>query len=161
MGTGKKKIEIKRKEKESDRLVTFSKRRKGLFKKAHQLHSLSGANIALLVFSPANKPYVYGHPSFDATVDHYYYSTLINNSNNKTTSTSTSTAAQKSDNNNNNVISVVDDDEDSAETELWRSWLETMEVEEYDQVDDLLVIKNDLEQIRDKLIKRIAAGDNE
>ncbi|KAK2965351.1 hypothetical protein RJ640_013814 [Escallonia rubra] len=69
MGTGKKKIEIKKKEKESDRMVTFSKRRRGLFKKAHELHTKTGAEVAILVFSPAGNPYSHGEPSFDATVD--------------------------------------------------------------------------------------------
>ncbi|XP_070003264.1 agamous-like MADS-box protein AGL28 [Nicotiana sylvestris] len=53
MGTGKKKIEIKKITKESSKMVTFSKRRKGLFKKAVELQSkTSGTQVAILVFSP-------------------------------------------------------------------------------------------------------------
>nr|XP_009593982.1 agamous-like MADS-box protein AGL23 [Nicotiana tomentosiformis] len=53
MGTGKKKIEIKKITKESSRMVTFSKRRKGLFKKAVELQSKTiDTQVAILVFSP-------------------------------------------------------------------------------------------------------------
>ncbi|CAI9106598.1 OLC1v1005790C1 [Oldenlandia corymbosa var. corymbosa] len=60
MGYGKKKIEIKKIEDRSSRNVTFTKRRQGLFKKARQLESMSGFKIAILVFSPAGKPFCYG-----------------------------------------------------------------------------------------------------
>ncbi|KAL2483449.1 agamous-like MADS-box protein AGL61 [Forsythia ovata] len=58
--TGKKKIEIKKITKQSSKMVTFSKRRKGLFKKAQELQSKTGTSIALIVFSPANRPYTHG-----------------------------------------------------------------------------------------------------
>lgn len=60
MGTGKKKIETKKISKESSRKVAFSKRRKGLFKKAVELESMTGAQVAILVFSQAGKPYTCG-----------------------------------------------------------------------------------------------------
>ncbi|XP_059315584.1 agamous-like MADS-box protein AGL31 [Lycium ferocissimum] len=47
MGTGKKKIEIKQIIKEGSRMVTFSKRRKWLFKKASQLESMTNARVAI------------------------------------------------------------------------------------------------------------------
>nr|GMC76758.1 agamous-like MADS-box protein AGL61 [Ipomoea batatas]GME13052.1 agamous-like MADS-box protein AGL61 [Ipomoea batatas] len=59
-GTGKKKIEIKKIEKESSRMVTFSKRRTGLFKKAVELEDKTGARVAIVVFSPRDIPYTYG-----------------------------------------------------------------------------------------------------
>ncbi|KAI9078194.1 hypothetical protein K1719_039808 [Acacia pycnantha] len=49
MGRGK--IEIKRIEAESSRQVTFSKRRKGLMKKAYELSVLCEAQVAVIVFS--------------------------------------------------------------------------------------------------------------
>ncbi|KAL5731839.1 hypothetical protein ACHQM5_004529 [Ranunculus cassubicifolius] len=52
---GRQKIEIKRIEQEESRQVTFSKRRSGLFKKASELHILCGAEVAIIVFSPAGK----------------------------------------------------------------------------------------------------------
>ncbi|KAI9198773.1 hypothetical protein LWI28_021937 [Acer negundo] len=63
---GKQKIEIKRIEDDSDRLVTFSKRRSGIFKKASEIVTLTGAEIGIIVFSPTGKPYSFGHPSIEA-----------------------------------------------------------------------------------------------
>ncbi|XP_039162835.1 MADS-box transcription factor 50-like [Eucalyptus grandis] len=53
------------------RLVTYSKRRKGLFNKASQLCRLCGARTAVLVFSPAGKPYSFGDPSADEIIGDY------------------------------------------------------------------------------------------
>ncbi|CAK9157248.1 unnamed protein product [Ilex paraguariensis] len=71
MGMGKKKIEIKKKEKELDGMVTFSKRRQGLFKKARELHLRTNANVAILVFLEVGQVYTHGDPSFEATIDKY------------------------------------------------------------------------------------------
>ncbi|EYU40376.1 hypothetical protein MIMGU_mgv1a019287mg [Erythranthe guttata] len=68
---GRRKIEIKKIEKKSSLQVTFSKRRTGLFRKASELSVLCGAEIAILVQSPANKIYSYGHPSVE-TLFHRY-----------------------------------------------------------------------------------------
>ncbi|PSS26344.1 MADS-box transcription factor [Actinidia chinensis var. chinensis] len=68
MGRGKKKIEIKLKESEAARTVTFSKRRKGLFKKAEELHHLTGADVAVIAFSAAGRPYTHGG---EDTLDKY------------------------------------------------------------------------------------------
>ncbi|XP_015080537.1 myocyte-specific enhancer factor 2A-like [Solanum pennellii] len=62
-GTGKKKIDIKKLASNSSRKVTFSKRRTGLFKKAEELATKSGARIALLVLSPAGRLYTSGDVS--------------------------------------------------------------------------------------------------
>ncbi|VFQ66500.1 unnamed protein product [Cuscuta campestris] len=59
-GTGRKKIEIKRIENEPQRMVTFSKRRRGLVSKAAELGEKTGAKVAVLVFSPRNNVYTYG-----------------------------------------------------------------------------------------------------
>ncbi|KAL3749826.1 hypothetical protein ACJRO7_010881 [Eucalyptus globulus] len=53
------------------RLVTYSKRRKGLFNKASQLCRLCGARAAVLVFSPAGKPCSFGDPSADEIIADY------------------------------------------------------------------------------------------
>lgn len=70
-GTGRRKIDIKRIEKKQSRLVTFSKRRYGLFSKAAQLCTSSGAHIAIIVFSPHGRPYAFGHPSADAVIERF------------------------------------------------------------------------------------------
>ncbi|KAL2342565.1 hypothetical protein Fmac_003850 [Flemingia macrophylla] len=62
---GRRKIEIVKVMDPNTRQVTFSKRRTGLFKKANELSILCGAEIAIIVFSPGNKPYSFGHPSVD------------------------------------------------------------------------------------------------
>ncbi|XP_056159947.1 MADS-box transcription factor 50-like [Syzygium oleosum] len=53
------------------RLVTYSKRRKGLFNKAYELSRLCGARVAVVVFSPAGKPCSFGDPSADEIISDY------------------------------------------------------------------------------------------
>ncbi|KAI3920507.1 hypothetical protein MKX01_000846 [Papaver californicum] len=57
---GKRKIEMKKIEDRKKRSVAFTKRRNGLFKKAHELCVLTGANISMIVFSPSGKPFTFG-----------------------------------------------------------------------------------------------------
>ena len=52
---GHRKIEISKIPKKNHLQVTFSKHRSGLFKKASELCTLSGANVAIIVFSPIRK----------------------------------------------------------------------------------------------------------
>nr|GMD86818.1 agamous-like MADS-box protein AGL61 [Ipomoea batatas] len=61
MGKGKAKIAIKKIESLQARNVCFTKRRKGLVKKAAELgHLFPEVRIAAVVFSPAGNPYVFG-----------------------------------------------------------------------------------------------------
>ncbi|PON39947.1 MADS-box transcription factor [Parasponia andersonii] len=62
---GKQKIEMKMIQDDDDRLITFSKRRSGIYKKASELVTLCGGEIGLVIFSPSGKPFSYGHPSVD------------------------------------------------------------------------------------------------
>ncbi|KAL1534375.1 MADS-box protein AGL24-like [Salvia divinorum] len=57
------KIEIKKIDNLTTRQVTFSKRRRGLFKKARELATLCDAEIALIVFSATGKLYDYSSSS--------------------------------------------------------------------------------------------------
>ncbi|KAG6537811.1 agamous-like MADS-box protein AGL62 [Zingiber officinale] len=68
---GRQKIEIKRIQNEEARQVCFSKRRSGVFKKASELSILCGAEISVVVFSPAGKVFSFGHPSVEAVVDRF------------------------------------------------------------------------------------------
>uniref|UniRef100_A0A6N2KLS0 MADS-box domain-containing protein n=1 Tax=Salix viminalis TaxID=40686 RepID=A0A6N2KLS0_SALVM len=69
---GRQKIEIKRVEKESNRYVTFSKRKNGLFKKATELStSLCGAETAVIIFSEHRKLFSCGQPDVDQVLDRY------------------------------------------------------------------------------------------
>ncbi|CDP06344.1 unnamed protein product [Coffea canephora] len=70
--TGRRKIEIKKIEEKNKLQVTFSKRRKGLFKKAAELSVLCGADVAILVQSPAGKVFGFGgRASIDTIIDRY------------------------------------------------------------------------------------------
>ncbi|GAV88005.1 SRF-TF domain-containing protein [Cephalotus follicularis] len=60
---GRRKIEMKMVKDSGSRQVTFSKRRSGLFKKANELATLCGAQVAIVVFSPGGKSFSFGHPS--------------------------------------------------------------------------------------------------
>ncbi|KAK7359431.1 hypothetical protein VNO77_01391 [Canavalia gladiata] len=68
---GRRKIEITLVKDPNSRQVTFSKRRTGLFKKANEISILCGAEVAIVVFSPGNKPYSFGHPGVDAVAAQY------------------------------------------------------------------------------------------
>lgn len=68
---GRQKIQMARMEKESNLLVTFSKRRSGLFKKASELCILCGVEIAIIVFSPGKKVFSFGHPSVEMIVHRF------------------------------------------------------------------------------------------
>nr|UTQ10905.1 MADS-box transcription factor AP3 [Lagerstroemia indica] len=57
------KIQIKRIENSTNRQVTFSKRRNGLFKKAHELSVLCDAKVSIIVISGTDKLYDYISPS--------------------------------------------------------------------------------------------------
>ncbi|XP_044489964.1 agamous-like MADS-box protein AGL62 [Mangifera indica] len=56
---------------ESNLQVNFSKRRSGLFKKASELCTLCGAEVALVVFSPGKKVFSFGHPCVETVIDRY------------------------------------------------------------------------------------------
>ncbi|CAI0475102.1 unnamed protein product [Linum tenue] len=62
---GRQKIAMQRIENDDDRMVTFSKRRSGLYKKANELATLCGAHVALLIFSQAGRAYSFGSPSIE------------------------------------------------------------------------------------------------
>ncbi|OWM66259.1 agamous-like MADS-box protein AGL61 [Punica granatum] len=68
---GKQKIQIKKIEDENIRLITFSKRRSGIYKKACELSTLCGAQIGIVVFSPTGKPFSFGQPTIMAVLERY------------------------------------------------------------------------------------------
>ncbi|KAL2927603.1 Agamous-like MADS-box protein AGL61 [Bienertia sinuspersici] len=58
--------------------VTLSKRRSGLFKKASDLVSLCGIQLAIIMFSPGNnnkRVYSFGHPSVYSTINRFIHQT--------------------------------------------------------------------------------------
>ncbi|KAL6652105.1 hypothetical protein ACP70R_011030 [Stipagrostis hirtigluma subsp. patula] len=68
---GRQKIEIKRIASKEARQVCFSKRHFGLFKKAAELSALCDARVAVVLFTPAGRPFSLGHPSVHAVVDRF------------------------------------------------------------------------------------------
>ncbi|GMI70602.1 hypothetical protein HRI_000729500 [Hibiscus trionum] len=68
---GRQKVAMVKMTNESHLLVTFSKRRGGLFKKASEISVLCGAEVVIIVFSPGKKVYSFGHPSVDIVTDRY------------------------------------------------------------------------------------------
>ena len=72
---------------EEDRLITFSKRRSGVYKKASELVTLCGADVGVLIFSPSGKPFSYGHPSIDLVTRRLLLSHQANTTTMRTTTT--------------------------------------------------------------------------
>ncbi|XP_050882187.1 agamous-like MADS-box protein AGL62 [Lathyrus oleraceus] len=68
---GRYKISIEKILKKTHLQVTFSKRRWGLFKKVSELCILCGVEIAIVVFSPADKAFSFGHPEVESIVGRY------------------------------------------------------------------------------------------
>lgn len=68
---GRQKVEMVKMPNESNLQVTFSKRRTGLFKKASELCTLCGADVAIIVFSPGKKVFSFGHPCVETVVDRF------------------------------------------------------------------------------------------
>ncbi|XP_062212443.1 MADS-box transcription factor 14 [Phragmites australis] len=70
MGRGK--VQLKRIENKINRQVTFSKRRSGLLKKAHEISVLCDAEVALIIFSTKGKLYEYATDScMDKILEQY------------------------------------------------------------------------------------------
>ncbi|CAA2962959.1 agamous-like MADS-box AGL62 [Olea europaea subsp. europaea] len=66
---GRRKIEIQKIDKKTSLQVSFSKRRKGLFKKAAETRILCGTDVAILIQSPGNKFFTFGEPSVEAILN--------------------------------------------------------------------------------------------
>ncbi|CAD5334637.1 unnamed protein product [Arabidopsis thaliana] len=65
------KIEIKKIENVTSRQVTFSKRRSGLFKKAHELSVLCDAQVAAIVFSQSGRLHEYSSSQMEKIIERY------------------------------------------------------------------------------------------
>ncbi|XP_044512434.1 agamous-like MADS-box protein AGL62 [Mangifera indica] len=68
---GKQKVEMKIIEKEKARLITFSKRKSGIYKKASELVTLTGVEVGVVVFSPTGKAFSFGHPSIEVVTNRF------------------------------------------------------------------------------------------
>ncbi|KAL3499244.1 hypothetical protein ACH5RR_038337 [Cinchona calisaya] len=79
----RRKVEIEKIEDKSKRQVAFSKRRKGLFKKAEELCRKCDCQLAIITFSMAGNLFAWGHPCVESIVDQYAAYNAENNNNNK------------------------------------------------------------------------------
>ncbi|KAI4323976.1 hypothetical protein L6164_023545 [Bauhinia variegata] len=66
---GHRKIKIKKRSKDNNLQVTFSNGQNGLSKKASELFTLFAVEAALIIFSPGNKVFPFGHPSVDYVIN--------------------------------------------------------------------------------------------
>ncbi|CAL5189072.1 unnamed protein product [Lathyrus oleraceus] len=66
------KIQIKKIENATARQVTFSKRRRGLFKKAEELSVLCDADVALIIFSSTGKLFEYSNLSMREILERHH-----------------------------------------------------------------------------------------
>ncbi|KAL1556877.1 agamous-like MADS-box protein AGL29 [Salvia divinorum] len=67
----RRKIEIKLINDKSKRYTTFTKRRKGLMKKAEEFCQISDSKAVFISFSGAGNCYCLGHPDVDTVLDCY------------------------------------------------------------------------------------------
>ncbi|PIN01165.1 MADS box transcription factor [Handroanthus impetiginosus] len=73
------KIQIKKIDNATARQVTFSKRRRGLFKKAEELSVLCDADVALIIFSSTGKLFEYASSSMKEILErHHLHSKNLN-----------------------------------------------------------------------------------
>ncbi|XP_073101404.1 uncharacterized protein [Elaeis guineensis] len=77
---GRHRIPIEMIEKENERQVCFSKRRKGLFTKAKKL-ARAGNEVAILVFSRAGNAFTFSHPSIESVADRFHSREIIKHDN--------------------------------------------------------------------------------
>ncbi|KAL1336189.1 hypothetical protein AAHE18_10G044300 [Arachis hypogaea] len=70
-------MEIKKIEKNASRQATFSKRKRGIFKKAKELSTLCDADLALIVFSPSGKLFDFASSSVQEVTERYHMQTSI------------------------------------------------------------------------------------
>lgn len=70
MGRGR--VQLKRIENKINRQVTFSKRRIGLLKKAHEISVLCDADTAVIIFSTKGKLFEYATDSWYVLLIYYF-----------------------------------------------------------------------------------------
>ncbi|CAN4111234.1 unnamed protein product [Withania somnifera] len=148
MGTGKKKIEIQKITKETSRMVTFSKRRKGLFKKAKELELMTGSRIASVVFSPTGRPYTCGDVN---AAMHKHFSTSI-----VCRCTQPSTSGLNSHHSDSNVVVASKESSGSRLSSIprrngLRDWVDSIDVEGCQNINQLLLLKQQLQGTRQKI----------
>ncbi|XP_009620199.1 agamous-like MADS-box protein AGL62 [Nicotiana tomentosiformis] len=67
----RKSVRLAKIENQNNRQVTFSKCRNGVFKKANELAVMTGAEVGIIVCPQGSKPYSFGHPNVNETINKY------------------------------------------------------------------------------------------
>ncbi|KAK6793833.1 hypothetical protein RDI58_007286 [Solanum bulbocastanum] len=145
MGTGKKKIEIEKLTKKSSRMVTFYKRRKGLFKKNEELESLTGSQVASIVLSPNGRTYTYRDVN-TAINGHFPNIDCMKQS---------TSGINFHDSNSDVVVSSRSSEFRSSLTprrKSLRDWVEDIDVEQCQNLNQLLLLKEQLEGTEKKIV---------
>ncbi|XP_002530792.2 agamous-like MADS-box protein AGL62 [Ricinus communis] len=130
-GNGRRKIEIKKiQDNKTGLIVTFSKRRTGLFKKAMEFCNLDGggAEVVLITFSPSGRPFSFGKPSPDSVVLRYL------------------TTPQRA----KDTTPPKPQKEEEGEGFLWEKGIKNLDAEEVEEYKDALA------ELKKKLVFRIA-----
>ncbi|XP_077224180.1 agamous-like MADS-box protein AGL29 [Tasmannia lanceolata] len=160
---GKRKIEIKRIENERSRQVCFSKRRTGLFTKAHDLCILCDAKITIITFSPSGKPFVFSHPNPDAIIDYYLGGP-----------TPPTTIAGPSILSNQQFHAEIEKKEakkrklqdlSCSDESFWWEQINDEYLQSLNSVEDVELVKTKLEELKSKVLRRVeethpALGEN-
>ncbi|KAF5202930.1 Transcription factor, MADS-box [Thalictrum thalictroides] len=143
----RRKREIKHIESDTSRLVTFSKRRSGLMKKASQLSILCDAQVAVIVFSESGKLYDFASNSdMSKMIDRYQQYTTQ-----KKTSYNNNAAVIQQEQQHHNVKVLKDDDDDDDSEIVKKIALHEGIVKKMEQdlvsfsADELQKMENDLE----------------
>ena len=134
---GKRKILMAKIANDQYRMVSFSKRRKGLFKKADELSALTGARTAVFVVSQAGRPYA--SASGPDVVDEFLSSTSDNEK-----------APIVSDGEDSSALSSPNDDDDITGVSLIGELLAT-EVGDCEGFDELLALSESLKEMRERV----------
>ncbi|KAK9080954.1 hypothetical protein Syun_031788 [Stephania yunnanensis] len=135
---GRRKIEIKAIEDNNKRQVTFSKRRKGLFKKAEQMCLLDETmKMSLVVFSPAGKPFSFHHPSVDTVIDRFF------------------NGQNPSDLISHDTRQSTDMKDGVSTTDAPRFWWEKVNMDKFQTLEDLTNFENELERVKNMAMARM------
>ncbi|CAN1285850.1 Agamous-like MADS-box protein AGL61 [Linum perenne] len=169
---GRQKIEIKKVENDPHRHVTFSKRKNGLFKKATELSTLCGAQVAIILFSQQNKVFSCGRPDVDSVLNRLGEKTnlTLTNAVNYNGSNDNFTSSSESAQEEQEYVKAVERLEDwkrsaavAAAAERKRfppsdgKWWETWTVDGMEEKEEVQSYKEALLGLREKVLARLDA----
>ncbi|XP_060201113.1 agamous-like MADS-box protein AGL61 [Lycium barbarum] len=146
---GRQKIPMAKIEKEEARYAAFSKRRKGLYKKASELiGEYDDLDIGIIMFSPTGKPYSFFHRTVDVVIDRFLNPNTLS-------SESNSLAAENSRNKANELKVKLDEydipkNDETDEMRLWESIKES-DVEEVTKHE--IWLKSTVAGLKDRLMQ--------